>query len=53
MLCIVAYLSHANEICRFTSNGTSTTISYQIHSWNDLREWEQTVYKGATYFKIG
>lgn len=32
---------------------SSTTISYQIHSWNDLREWDQALHKGATWFKIG
>ena len=31
----------------------SDTISYQIHSFNDLREWKQTVYKGALWFKLG
>jgi hypothetical protein len=30
----------------------SNTISYQIHSWNDLNEWPQILKKRATHFKI-
>ncbi len=28
-------------------------IGYQIHSQNDLRQWPQTLAKGARWFKIG
>eukprot|EP01118_Nematostelium_gracile_P006150 TRINITY_DN1976_c0_g1_i7.p1 TRINITY_DN1976_c0_g1~~TRINITY_DN1976_c0_g1_i7.p1 ORF type:complete len:374 (+),score=82.13 TRINITY_DN1976_c0_g1_i7:55-1176(+) len=34
--------------------GTSieSTIGYQLHSWNDLREWRAGFKKGADWFKI-
>ncbi|PRP77324.1 type A von Willebrand factor domain-containing protein [Planoprotostelium fungivorum] len=28
------------------------TLGYQIHSWNDVREWPQAFKKGATWLKI-
>eukprot|EP00026_Physarum_polycephalum_P004407 Phypoly_transcript_04426.p1 GENE.Phypoly_transcript_04426~~Phypoly_transcript_04426.p1 ORF type:complete len:695 (+),score=81.70 Phypoly_transcript_04426:80-2164(+) len=30
----------------------SSTISYQVHSYNDLREWPQILRKGTVYFKV-
>eukprot|EP00762_Andalucia_godoyi_P008601 ANDGO_04569.mRNA.1 hypothetical protein CAOG_07474 len=27
-------------------------ISYEVHSWNDLREWSQLTLKGIRFFKI-
>jgi hypothetical protein len=27
-------------------------IDYQVHSWNDLDEWEQGLKKGVTWFKV-
>ncbi|PRP76268.1 hypothetical protein PROFUN_07790 [Planoprotostelium fungivorum] len=29
-----------------------STIGYQIHSWDDLREWTQALKKGARWFKL-
>eukprot|EP01137_Pigoraptor_chileana_P022140 Opistho-2@86730 len=31
---------------------SATEIGYQVHSYNDLREWPQTLRKGATWLKI-
>lgn len=31
---------------------SESTISFQIHSFNDLREWPQVLSKGATLFKV-
>ncbi|KAG2389507.1 hypothetical protein C9374_014067 [Naegleria lovaniensis] len=30
----------------------SPSISYQVHSWNDLRQWIQGYQKGVRYFKV-
>jgi hypothetical protein len=32
---------------------TAQIVSYQVHSYDDLREWPQVIRKGATWMKIG
>ena len=65
-LCIVIVCTaqaHAKPTTAFSGVGgegkgndadanAATGVSYQIHSYNDLREWPQILRKGATWFKI-
>ena len=34
------------------SDTSSDTIGYQIHSFNDLRQWPQLLQRGAQVFKV-
>jgi hypothetical protein len=35
-----------------TSADFLPAVSFQVHSYNDLREWPQALIKGATWFKV-
>ena len=40
------------SLCTVFVASTPNEVSYQIHSQDDLRQWPQTLLKGATWFKF-
>jgi hypothetical protein len=47
VLCVVALV-----FARAVHAANPNTINYQIHSWNDLREWPSALAKGVRYLKL-
>jgi hypothetical protein len=54
IVCVLALGKHHIGIISTPASAStqSNTISYQVHSYNDLNEWPQILRKDTVYFKI-